>query len=163
VRELAEEAGVTVAPEDLELMGEARFDHPQVRERCRMFRVTSAGPFTPADGEVVALELVPRAGLADWCAVHELVPDSVEVVLPLTGGAGAAVLCGFEAAMGRRIHTEGRGVARSGAGHTLRAGTRPEMVFPSSARVGCPRGSARGDTIGPVATGAPARVRRPGY
>jgi 8-oxo-dGTP pyrophosphatase MutT (NUDIX family) len=82
-RELAEEAGVVVGVEALALLGDRVFDGPEVRERCRIFRVGSSGPFSPNDGEVVAIELVPRAGLEDWCAGHDLVPDSVEVVLPL--------------------------------------------------------------------------------
>jgi isopentenyldiphosphate isomerase len=83
VRELAEEAGVVVDAERLELLGEGMFDEAEVRERCRIFRVVAEGPFSPADGEVVAIELVPRADLRDWCADHEMVPDSGDVVLPL--------------------------------------------------------------------------------
>jgi hypothetical protein len=43
--------------------------------------VRADGPFTFADGEVAAVERVPRADLRDWCAAHHLVPDSVAIVV----------------------------------------------------------------------------------
>jgi 8-oxo-dGTP pyrophosphatase MutT (NUDIX family) len=81
LRELAEEAGLVVAGEDLTLLGEGRFEHALVRERYRCYVVRADGPFTFADGEVTAVERVPRAALRDWCARHELVPDSVGIVV----------------------------------------------------------------------------------
>jgi 8-oxo-dGTP pyrophosphatase MutT (NUDIX family) len=86
-RELAEEAGVEVAVDDLRLLGEGRFDHPLVRERYRFYLVRSNGPFSFADGEVAAVERVPRSALAAWCAGHELVPDTGAVVVPALLGA----------------------------------------------------------------------------
>jgi 8-oxo-dGTP pyrophosphatase MutT (NUDIX family) len=80
VRELAEEAGVAVAPDDLQLVGEGPFEHALVRERYRLYVVRSGGPFSFTDGEVAAVELVPRAGLDAWCAAHDLVPDSATIV-----------------------------------------------------------------------------------
>jgi isopentenyldiphosphate isomerase len=83
VRELAEEAGVTVAADELELFADGVFDHDLARERCRIYRTRSAGPFRPADGEVAEIELVPLSALADWSGSHDLVPDTVDLVLPL--------------------------------------------------------------------------------
>jgi 8-oxo-dGTP pyrophosphatase MutT (NUDIX family) len=80
VRELAEEAGVEVAAGALRLLGEGRFENAQVRERYRFYRVCSGGPFSFADGEVTAVERVPRADLDAWCATHELVPDSAAII-----------------------------------------------------------------------------------
>jgi isopentenyldiphosphate isomerase len=82
-RELAEEAGVEVGADDLELLGETSFDEAEVRERCRIYRICRPGPFTPRDGEVAVIDLVPRGRLADWCREREMVPDSESVVLPL--------------------------------------------------------------------------------
>jgi 8-oxo-dGTP pyrophosphatase MutT (NUDIX family) len=81
VRELAEEAGVAVSPEDLRLLAEGCFEQDQVRERYRCYVVRADGPFTFADGEVTAVEHVPRASLRDWCGGRQVVPDSVEIVV----------------------------------------------------------------------------------
>jgi 8-oxo-dGTP pyrophosphatase MutT (NUDIX family) len=83
VRELAEEAGVAVTVDDLVLLGEGRFDSDRVREHTRAYLVHHDGPFTFADGEVVAVERVPRAELPGWCAGHDLVPDADALMLPL--------------------------------------------------------------------------------
>jgi isopentenyldiphosphate isomerase len=83
VRELAEEAGVVVTADELELLGDGVFDEPEVRERCRIYLVRSSGPFAPRDGAVAAIELVPRADLTSWCAGHEVVPDTPKLLLPL--------------------------------------------------------------------------------
>jgi isopentenyldiphosphate isomerase len=83
VRELAEEAGVVVPVEDLRFVSEGTFEHPEVKERCRLYLVRSDGPFSFDDGEVEAFELVPRSELRAWCDRHELVPDSEAIVVPL--------------------------------------------------------------------------------
>jgi isopentenyldiphosphate isomerase len=86
VRELAEESGVHVGTDELELLDEGVFDRSDVRERCRIYRVHSAGPFVPADGEVAAIELVPLASLTGWLAEHEIVPDTLDLLVPLLTG-----------------------------------------------------------------------------
>jgi isopentenyldiphosphate isomerase len=82
VRELAEEAGIAVGIDDLVPIGDGVFDHVRTRQRCRIYRTRSAGPFRPVDGEVAEIELVPLAGLAGWAGSHDLVPDTVELLLP---------------------------------------------------------------------------------
>jgi 8-oxo-dGTP pyrophosphatase MutT (NUDIX family) len=81
VRELAEEAGLVGVP--LEPLGAGRYDDGEVREHAEGYLARSDGPFTFADGEVVATEWVALADLDRWIAAHDLVPDSVAVVRPL--------------------------------------------------------------------------------
>ena len=76
-RELAEEAGLA-AP--LAHLGETRYEDPHVREIARVYRVSSAGPFTFPDGEVVDTAWVERAGLDDWLAGRSVCPDSAAIV-----------------------------------------------------------------------------------
>ena len=79
-RELAEEAGVEAR---LERLGEGRYEDAEVRVRGDVFLARSCGPFTFADGEVVATAWVPPADLRAWLASHETCPDSVTIALPL--------------------------------------------------------------------------------
>ena len=58
-RELAEEAGVAAAPADLALLGSGTYADDAVSAVYRIYAVTHDGPFTPADGEVAELVLVP--------------------------------------------------------------------------------------------------------
>ena len=81
VRELAEEAGVAVGADDLEDLGEDRYEDSLVREVSRLYLVRSDGPFAFDDGEVVASDRVPRAELAAWAAGHELVTDSRDMMI----------------------------------------------------------------------------------
>lgn len=83
VRELAEEAGVVVGGDDLELLGEGRYDDERVREIGRVFLVRSDGPFTFPDGEVAEADQVGLADLDAWLAAHDVVDDSCELVVPL--------------------------------------------------------------------------------
>jgi isopentenyldiphosphate isomerase len=79
-RELLEEAGVT-AP--LEHLGSGRYEDGSVREVAEVFLARSPGPFTFPDGEVVASERLAVAELDGWLAGHEVVPDSLAIVVPL--------------------------------------------------------------------------------
>jgi isopentenyldiphosphate isomerase len=86
VREVAEEAGIDVAPEALERLGGGPYSDDAVREVAEVFRVRHDGPVRFRDGEVVAVEAVPREALADWCRSRAVVPDSLALVLPLLSG-----------------------------------------------------------------------------
>ncbi|HEU5149810.1 MAG TPA: NUDIX domain-containing protein [Iamia sp.] len=78
-RELAEEAGL-VAP--LTWVGEGTYEDDAVAEVAHVFTARSDDEPTCPDGEVAELAWVPLAGMADWVATHDLVPDSVALVLP---------------------------------------------------------------------------------
>jgi 8-oxo-dGTP pyrophosphatase MutT (NUDIX family) len=81
-RELAEEAGVTgvaLVP----FGGTFRFDDERVSLVGRLWLVRTDREVVPADGEVVAVDRVPRTGLAAWAAGRTVCPDSRQVVLPL--------------------------------------------------------------------------------
>jgi isopentenyldiphosphate isomerase len=80
-RELQEELGVIGA--ELELVGQARFVDDTVAELCRGYRVVHDGPFTFPDGEVIEARWVTFAELAEMRAVHQFLPDSIAVLLPL--------------------------------------------------------------------------------
>ena len=83
-RELAEEVGVSTARlEELDL-GESRsYDDDQVSLMARCFVVTSQGPFTFDDGEVVEAWWVHRDGLDDLLRRERFLPDSLALLLPL--------------------------------------------------------------------------------
>lgn len=81
-RELAEEAGLHDVV--LEPLGEPfRFEDDRVALLGRAYLVRTDRPVRPADGEVVAVERVPRSDLAAWSAGRELCPDSRSAILPL--------------------------------------------------------------------------------
>jgi isopentenyldiphosphate isomerase len=82
-RELAEESGLRVRDEQLELLGEGRYEDELVREVSRVYRVRSAGPFTFDDGEVVASDWVALDELAAWVARTPVCPDSAALVVPM--------------------------------------------------------------------------------
>ena len=54
-RELAEEAGITVAPDQLMELGPLAYESDLVRVVGRVYAVESVGPFTFADGEVESI------------------------------------------------------------------------------------------------------------
>jgi 16S rRNA (adenine1518-N6/adenine1519-N6)-dimethyltransferase len=83
VRELAEEAGVTVPAAALRLLGTGDYADGDVREVTRVYLVVHDGPFTPADGEVAELAQVPLTGVAAWLEGRPLCPDSAAVTVPL--------------------------------------------------------------------------------
>jgi 8-oxo-dGTP pyrophosphatase MutT (NUDIX family) len=78
-RELLEEAGIEVP---LELLGAGSWEAPDTRLNGRVYLARSDGPFPCPDGEVVELDLVPRAELDAWLRTHDVCPDSVDLVLP---------------------------------------------------------------------------------
>lgn len=83
-RELAEEIGV--GAETLEELdqGESRaYDDDQVSLMARCYVVTSSGPFTFDDGEVVEAWWVHRDGLNDLLHRESFLPDSLALLLPL--------------------------------------------------------------------------------
>lgn len=79
-RELAEEAGLAVAPGDLADLGPRVCDIGDIRWHGRVFEVTDDRQLTPADGEVVALDEVPMPDLPAWIAKTPVCPDSIELV-----------------------------------------------------------------------------------
>jgi 8-oxo-dGTP pyrophosphatase MutT (NUDIX family) len=82
IRELAEEAGITVADTELLDMGDDWYDSDVVRVVGRVYAVQHAGPFSHPDGEVQRTEWVPLAELETWLATREVCDDSLEVVVP---------------------------------------------------------------------------------
>jgi isopentenyldiphosphate isomerase len=79
VRELAEEIGVEgVAPVPLGggLFGD---EHFEVFGRC--YRVVTDGPFRFSDGEVIATRWVNRGELDDLLNTHDVMSDSVALLL----------------------------------------------------------------------------------
>lgn len=83
-RELAEEIGVSAATlEEIDL-GESRaYDDAQVSLMARCYVVTSSGPFTFDDGEVVEAWWVHRDGLNNLLHRESFLPDSLALLLPL--------------------------------------------------------------------------------
>jgi 8-oxo-dGTP pyrophosphatase MutT (NUDIX family) len=79
-RELAEEAGID-AP--LELGGSGTYRDDEVDEVAALFVARHDGPFTPVDGEVVAIDRVPLGELDRWCVDRPCCADTVALVLPL--------------------------------------------------------------------------------
>ena len=79
-RELAEEAGLAVAPADLVDLGPRVCDVGDIRWHGRVFEVTDDRELTPADGEVVALDEVPVADLPAWMTRTPVCPDSIELI-----------------------------------------------------------------------------------
>ena len=79
-RELAEEAGLTVAHNDLADLGPRVCDIGDIRWHGRVFEVTDDRELTPADGEVVALDEVPVSDLPAWITQVPVCPDSIELV-----------------------------------------------------------------------------------
>ena len=82
-RELEEEAGLVVEPGALRVLGEGAFADERVDLVARIYEVEHPGPFTFADGEVVASEWVALADLPAWLAAHRVVPDTLAIGLPL--------------------------------------------------------------------------------
>lgn len=81
-RELAEEAGVSVAAGDLVELAAGAYRDPHVAVVGRVYTVTHDGPYTCPDGEVVELALVPLGLLPDWLSEHPLCPDTWALVVP---------------------------------------------------------------------------------
>ena len=83
-RELAEEVGVSTATLEVVDQGAPRqYDDDQVSLMARCYVVTSQGPFTFDDGEVVEAWWVHRDGLDDLLRRERFLPDSLALLLPL--------------------------------------------------------------------------------
>jgi len=90
VRELAEEAGVVVEPVDLRYLWHGWFHasgpavslSEEVHELGHVFLVRHDGPFTCPDGEVQAVDRVPLIDLGTWLDDHDVVDDSLALVVP---------------------------------------------------------------------------------
>ncbi|HEY4331351.1 MAG TPA: NUDIX domain-containing protein [Ilumatobacteraceae bacterium] len=80
-RELAEEIGV-VSPQPTPI-GAGTFTDSNYDMVARCYHVVSDGPFTFADGEVIATRWVDRAGLAALLRDEDVAGDSVALVLDL--------------------------------------------------------------------------------
>ena len=80
---VAEEVGLLDVP--LEPIGQGAYDDDQVKVVGHVYRVTSDGPFTFADGEVVEARFVTPGELAELRRTAEFCPDSLAIVLPLLG------------------------------------------------------------------------------
>jgi 8-oxo-dGTP pyrophosphatase MutT (NUDIX family) len=80
-RELAEEAGVHLAPDELDDLGELHFDGA-VHVVGRLFSVVHEGPFAFDDGEVVEAAWIDPQALSVWASSHELCDDARQVILP---------------------------------------------------------------------------------
>ncbi len=78
-RELAEEAGLAAALEDL---GGGTWEDEGVREVVRVFLARTDDPPTCPDGEVAATDWVPLAHLDAWIGGRTVCPDSVALVRP---------------------------------------------------------------------------------
>jgi isopentenyldiphosphate isomerase len=79
-RELAEEIGIDDAR--IESVGGGRYDAPGLQVVGRIYRVVHDGPFTFADGEVIAAEWVAPERLDALFAERSFCPDSVQLCRP---------------------------------------------------------------------------------
>lgn len=81
-RELAEELGVMVEPEQMHSLGSARFDDDAVSLLGRGYWCIHDGPFEFTDGEISEVRWVTRSGLDDLMTSERFVPDNVALLLP---------------------------------------------------------------------------------
>jgi 8-oxo-dGTP pyrophosphatase MutT (NUDIX family) len=80
VRELAEEAGVEVAPGSLRRIGTGSYEDDAVSIVGTVFEIEHGGPFTFADGEVEATEWVQGEELEAWVDAHPHCPDTIHIL-----------------------------------------------------------------------------------
>lgn len=80
-RELAEEAGIELAPEEVVELGRAAWSATDTNLNARIYLARSDGPFTCPDGEVVEVATVPLADLDGWLAGRDVCPDSIDLVV----------------------------------------------------------------------------------
>jgi 8-oxo-dGTP pyrophosphatase MutT (NUDIX family) len=85
VRELAEEAGIDVAPDGLRRLGSGSYEDDDVAAVGTLFEVDHDGPFVFADGEVEATEWVPASQLWSWLESHPHCPDTAHLLRTLGG------------------------------------------------------------------------------
>jgi len=79
VRELAEEAGIAVGPDDLVHIGSGTYTDTDVDLVSEAFAVRHDGPFTFADGEVTEVAWVPFGEALAWAAGRDVCPDTMAV------------------------------------------------------------------------------------
>ena len=83
-RELAEEVGINqVDLIELDPVMSRSYEDDQVSLMARCYVVTTQGPFTFDDGEVVEAWWVHRDGLDDLLRREKFLPDSLALLLPL--------------------------------------------------------------------------------
>lgn len=82
VRELAEEAGLEVDPDELVDRGAADHDDELVRWVGRLYELVDDREIAPADGEVVAVDEVPIDELENWTAATDVCPDAAWAIVP---------------------------------------------------------------------------------
>lgn len=83
-RELAEEVGINqIALIELDPDTSRPYEDNQVSLMARCYLVTSQGPFTFNDGEVVEAWWVHRDGLDDLLRRERFLPDSLALLLPM--------------------------------------------------------------------------------
>jgi isopentenyldiphosphate isomerase len=82
-REVVEELGIDVDPDQLRPLGSGRYVDDAVAEICHHFAVVHDGPFRFADGEVVEARWVTAAELDEMIGRERFLPDSLAVLLPL--------------------------------------------------------------------------------
>jgi isopentenyldiphosphate isomerase len=82
-RELAEEAGVDVAPSALQELGRGTYADDDVSAHSCIYLTVHDGPFHPADGEVAELVLVPLTEVEGWLEGRDLCADSAALTVPL--------------------------------------------------------------------------------
>jgi isopentenyldiphosphate isomerase len=84
VREVAEEIGVALTTADLRSLGQSHFANSDVLLIGEVFEVTSDGPFTFADGEVIQARFLSLDELTSWLADTSSdrcwVPDSIALL-----------------------------------------------------------------------------------
>jgi 8-oxo-dGTP pyrophosphatase MutT (NUDIX family) len=85
-RELREEIGV----EDCQIvfLGSGAYDDSEVKLVAQCFLCRSDGPFVFSDGEVVQTGWVPAGEILGWLRAHQVLPDSIALVLPRILGSG---------------------------------------------------------------------------
>ncbi|MDX6234127.1 MAG: hypothetical protein QOH68_3220 [Nocardioidaceae bacterium] len=81
VRELAEEAGISVDADALRFVADGDFEDGSISLVARVFEIDHEGPFTFADGEVERSEWVERDRLDAWVAERDVVPDTLSIGL----------------------------------------------------------------------------------
>ena len=79
-RELAEEVGLTGV--DVVPLGSGAYEDSNVKLVAESYMCRSDGPFTFSDGEVTETAWVPLNQVMGWLETHQVLPDSVALVLP---------------------------------------------------------------------------------
>lgn len=75
IRELAEEAGLELTPDDLVDLGSRAQENDEVRWHARFFAVRTDAELHPADGEVQRMEAIDVGELEGWAASVPVCPD----------------------------------------------------------------------------------------